>query len=299
MKFQKVFPFRQEREPDQTAPTPEVGEVKAKKLRKGQDVKGMLQPGNTHVGWLIHTFSTPAFSTCPGATFACLLVCYALAFRFFLPKNLERHRTHWERALDTPDEFVKAMIAEIRFKQVLYLRIHVAGDFFSVAYIRSWSKIARQCKRVKFLFYTRSWRVPELVGPLVELARLPNVFAFWSEDRNSGAAILPVGRRCFLCVDDGDEKLVPPGIDLVFRHDTKRPRKWINGAWVCPKENGTEAEITCSACLRCLLPGPFPVPPAMRRPERDVTHKLPDSSNSEPASPESHTSLATADPLPR
>jgi hypothetical protein len=156
------------------------------------------------------------------------------------------------------------MTDEIRFKRVISLRIHVAGDFFSVAYIQMWIKIARACPRVKFYFYTRSWRVPELLPPLLELARLGNVFAWWSEDRNSGAAVLPVGRRCFLCVDAADEALVPPGVDLVFREDTKQIKKWVNGVWVCPKENGTKAGITCSACLRCLLPGPFPVPPEAR-----------------------------------
>src|SRR5262249_41381251 len=154
--------------------------------------------------------------------------------------------------------------AEIRFKRVLYLRIHVAGDFFGVAYIKAWARIAKSCPRVRFLFYTRSWRVPELLPHLREFAALPNVYAWWSEDRNPGSAGLPVGRRCFLCVDAEDEKLVPPGVELVFRQDTKRVRKWVNGAWVCPKENGTGAGITCSSCMRCLLPGPFPVPPETR-----------------------------------
>jgi hypothetical protein len=85
------------------------------------------------------------------------------------------------------------------------------------------------------------WRVVELRPHLLELASLPNVRAWWSEDRDTGSAILPVGRWCFLCVDAEDETLVPPGVDLVSRQDTRAVKKWANGAWVCPKENGTRA----------------------------------------------------------
>src|SRR5437588_319108 len=83
------------------------------------------------------------------------------------------------------------------------------------------------CPRVTFLAYTRSWRVDGLAPHLVALGSLPNVYLWWSEDRDSGACHLPGGRRCFLCIEPGDEGLVPEGADLVFRDDTRRPRKWV------------------------------------------------------------------------
>jgi hypothetical protein len=235
--------------------------------QKLNERKPMLTTGNSHLGPLIHSFSLPAFSTCPGATLACLLVCYALNFLFFTRQNLAKHKAHWERAGDE-SRFARDLIAEIRWKRVEVLRIHVSGDFFGVAYIKAWARIARSCRRVKFLFYTRSWRVAELRPHLIELASLPNVYAFWSEDRDTGASDMPVGRRCFLCVEAGDEVLVPPGV-LVFREDTKVAGKWINGSWVCPKEQRTRSPITCSMCRRCFLPDPFPLPPEMRRRGRD------------------------------
>jgi hypothetical protein len=228
-----------------------------------------LQPGNNHVGWTIHTFSIPAFSTCPGATPACLTACYAMRFLFRSATTLRAHQRNWERALDAPEDFAREVVEEIRYKRVRSLRVHVAGDFFAAAYVRAWTKVARACPGVSFLFYTRSWRVPELVPHLLELASLPNVFAWWSEDRDTGPALFPVGRRCFLCTEPDDEALVPPGVDLVFRDDTRAPTKWVRGAWVCPKEQGTGADVTCSHCLRCLLPGPMPVPPGQRGHRRD------------------------------
>jgi Gene product 88 len=229
--------------------------------------KGMLSLGNSHLGPHIHSFSLPAFSTCPGATLACLTACYALEFLFYVKTNLTKHQAHWERA-EEPTQFTKDLIAEIRWRQVQILRIHVAGDFFGIAYIKAWIRIAKACKRVTFLFYTRSWRVAELRPHLIELASLPNVYAWWSEDRDTGPADLPVGRRCFLCVAAEDETLVPPGV-LVFREDTKAPRKWINGSWVCPKEQGAGGQVTCSACRRCFLADPLPLPPQERRLGRD------------------------------
>ncbi len=231
-------------------------------MREPRERKSMLTAGNSHLGPLIHNFSLPAFSTCPGATLACLTVCYALGFLFSVRQNLAKHKDNWERS-DQHAQFAEDLIAEIRWKVVQILRIHVAGDFFGIAYITTWIKIARSCKRVKFLFYTRSWRVPELRPHLIELASLSNVYAFWSEDRDTGPADMPVGRRCFLCVDVEDEARVPPGV-LVFREDARRPRKWINGSWVCPKEQGTGSNVTCSACRRCVIPDPLPLPPEIR-----------------------------------
>jgi hypothetical protein len=244
--------------------------------------KGMLTLGNTHLGPLIHSFSLPAFSTCPGATLACLAVCYALKFLFYVKTNLAKHRHNWERAEDIP-RFTQDLIAEIRWKQVKILRIHVAGDFFGVAYVRAWIKIIKSCRRVTFLFYTRSWRVAELRPHLIELASLPNVYAFWSEDRDTGASNMPVGRRCFLCIEPTDEALVPPGV-LVFREDTRSPQKWINGSWVCPKEQRNGSSVTCSACLRCLVKDPWPVPPDERMYGRDRSASGTESSSADSAS---------------
>jgi hypothetical protein len=224
-----------------------------------KQVKPMLTRGNAHLGPLFHTFSIPAFSTCPGATYACLAACYALDFLFSVRTNLEKHRANWERALD-PGEFSRSIIAEIRVLAVRTLRVHVAGDFFSADYVRAWTEVARKCGRTELLFYTRSWRVPEIREALIELAGLPNVHAFWSEDRDTGPCDIPVGRRCFLCAEATDEALVPPGV-LVFREATRTPRKFLNGSWVCPKEQGTGAGITCSSCRRCILTDPWPIAP--------------------------------------
>lgn len=224
--------------------------------------KPMLYHGNQHLGRDFWTFSLPVRHTCPGATLACLRVCYALGFVFLTRASLAKHMANWSRA-QIPAEFARDILLEIRFRRIKLLRVHVAGDFFCAAYVRAWTWIARRCKTTRFLFYTRSWRLAEMREALIELAGLPNVFAFWSEDRDSGACDLPVGRRCFLCTTLQDELLVPTGV-LVFREDTRTARKFLNGSWVCAKEQGTKSNITCSECLRCVAPDPWPVAPERR-----------------------------------
>jgi Gene product 88 len=226
------------------------------------EIEDFLHFGNQHLGNTFHTFSIPAKHTCPGATLACLLVCYAMGFVFLTRSSLAKHTRNWRRAEDT-ELFAREMYREVRYRRVKRLRIHVAGDFFNAAYVRAWIWVARRSKTTKFLVYTRSWRVPEMRDTLVELAKLPNVYAFWSEDRDSGPCDLPHGRRAFLCVNLQDELLVPPGV-LVFREVTSTAKKFINGSWVCAKEQGTKTGITCSSCLRCVKRGPWPVAPGGR-----------------------------------
>lgn len=158
-------------------------------------LRPMLTEGNTHLGQALWTFSIPALSTCLGATFACVLACYALRFRFWVKDTLAAHQRNWERSLEP--------------------------------------SFARE-------------------------ASLDNVYAWWSEDRDSGPCPLPVGRRCFLCTSPADEARVPPGVQLVFRDYDKPARKWVGPAWVCPKEQGVPHGLTCSTCRRCFEPGPMP-----------------------------------------
>jgi hypothetical protein len=223
----------------------------------------LLVKGNMHLGGDFWTFSLPARKSCKlGMTEACEDVCYALDFVFITPSAKKKHGDNWERAQDTA-EFASDLYAEIRYRRVKRLRIHVAGDFFSVDYLKAWTWVASRCKTTRFLFYTRAWRDPAMREPLIEISSLPNVFAFWSEDRETGPCDIPVGRRCFLCTNLQDELLVPPGV-LVFRHKTATVAKFLNGSWVCAKEQGTKTGVTCSSCEQCVKSNPWPVAPEGR-----------------------------------
>jgi len=217
-----------------------------------------LSEPNEKLGRDIWGWSIPPRKTCPGATAACLAVCYATRGRYVMPtvKNLAVMNLE---AADQAD-FPKLMSAMLLVHRVRTLRIHVSGDFYDAAYIAKWMKIVRVNPRVTFYAYTRSWFDPktnswsELVTPLLKLAAEPNVALWLSEDKDT--CVPPKSkhvRYAYMATEDGDDPQRP--VDLVFRNRRVTIKKKVNKVQVCPVENGvaTQVKITCSACRLCLF----------------------------------------------
>jgi hypothetical protein len=221
-------------------------------------------PHNTRLGPAIHAFNLPAQpDVCTGATPTCSAACYAKGFLFRI--RLARHRRNLERSRD--DRFARFRIGEIRRGLVRVVRVHTSGDFHRADYVGQWAAVARACPDTAFFAYTRAWRSPEILPELLGLARLPNVFLWFSEDRDSGRspAVVRV-RRAYLLADGEPEAGVPADADLVFRvprprrpgqaNSYARPAKRANGVLVCPKEQGIPRRValTCSSCRICFSP---------------------------------------------
>ena len=218
-------------------------------------------PHNARLGPAIHAFNLPSEpDVCIGATPTCAAVCYAKRFLFRI--QLARHRRNHERSRD--DRFTRSVIGEIRRGMVRAVRIHASGDFDDPGYARRWAEVARACPGTTFFAYTRSWRNSGILAELVGLARLPNVFLWFSEDRDSGRSpAVPRVRRAYLLADGEVEAGVPGDSDLVFRvprprrpghaNEYAHPAKRANGVLICPKEQGIDrkVEITCSCCRIC------------------------------------------------
>jgi hypothetical protein len=148
---------------------------------------------------------------------------------------------------------------------VRIVRVHVAGDFFAARYARKWLRIMRRSPRVRFYFYTRSWRMPAIKAVIDRMAGLPNCRAWYSTDRDTGvpADVPPRVRVAWLMTDPTD--LPPSGTDLVFRVRRLRPVAPTFGACVCPAEDGIQRPrpMTCERCGICWRPNPdgrFPLP---------------------------------------
>jgi hypothetical protein len=138
-----------------------------------------VSKGNAKLGALAN-WSLPAGLTCPGASDYCAIICYAKKGFFNMPRVRNAYDSNFE-ASQHP-EFVPAMIQAITDINDDKFRMHASGDFYSVAYIESWQKIARALPHVTFFGYTRSWNVPGLVNALEALRALPNVQLFASLD---------------------------------------------------------------------------------------------------------------------
>jgi hypothetical protein len=137
------------------------------------------------------------------------------------------------------------------------VRIHPAGDFYSVHYIKKWIRIARRCSSTVFYAYTRAWRRPELLAALLELNKLKNVMLWWSTDRDTvqidGRPPQAKGVRVAHMQIKHSES-IPAYADLVFRVRRNNIRKYVQGRLVCPVENGFHGwvyKMTCSDCRIC------------------------------------------------
>jgi hypothetical protein len=214
----------------------------------------LLHEGNTKLGAAILHWGLPAGGTCPGQSPACARECYAKRGRYLFGSVSRALRRNLAAARQP--NFARRMTAELRERWPRVVRVHTAGDFFSAAYVRDWVEIARACPDVTFYGYTRSWRVPQIAPALRELAALPNVYLWYSTDRDTGRpARLPPGVRVAYMQTAPDD--LPRKAELLFRvHRLRRTvQKRVSlplaDAVTCPVENGATPDMTCRRCGIC------------------------------------------------
>jgi len=138
--------------------------------------------GNAKLGKQTLIFSLPAGRTCPGAMY-----CKAFAvvddngkrtiqdtkdtqFRCFAAssevqydavyhsraENLQRIVASLSAGVDQCVDLLDRSIQTHRRKQTKLVRIHESGDFFSLAYLQAWIKVAERNPDLKFYCYSKS-----------------------------------------------------------------------------------------------------------------------------------------------
>jgi len=220
----------------------------------------MLTRGNHKLGARrIWSFSLPSGpgGTCAGMTPACGNHCYAIALERYRPAAAAAYQRNL--ALARRRDFVRRVRAFIIAHAVRIVRVHVAGDFFAAWYARKWLRIMRRSSRVRFYFYTRSWRVPAIKTVIDQMAELENCRVWYSTDRDTGApaVVPPRVRLAWLRTDPTD--IPPPGTDLMFRiRPLRRRPEPAPGPCVCPAEDGIPRThpVTCERCGLCWRPTP-------------------------------------------
>ncbi len=135
------------------------------------------------------SFSLPARTTCPGATFSPGSVCAACyadrrgRYRFPAVRDAQARRLAWTTQALATGHFAPTLIERIGSLGERYFRLHDAGDFFSAAYVDAWTTIARALPDVRFWAPTHSWAIQgrqrpggdPLLEALRRLNSLPNV----------------------------------------------------------------------------------------------------------------------------
>lgn len=131
-------------------------------LTQNSKMKKSSQNGMTVVNWTIPAFqSKTGFKTCPNAGL-CSVGCYARSGTYRFSNVAAAHEKKLE--LSQSDNFAQLMIEEIdswlKKRNVTHLkvRIHDAGDFYSIVYALKWFKIMSHYEkndRVSFYAYTK------------------------------------------------------------------------------------------------------------------------------------------------
>jgi hypothetical protein len=174
-------------------------------------------------------------------------VCYADHGHFTLPSVKER--LDWCYRQSLRDDFASRLAGEIRHKGVLVLRVHAAGDFYSREYAEKWLDVMRQSPRVRFYWYSRSWRVPDIAPVLEQMAALKCCRAWYSLDRDTGIpATVPPGVRLAYLQVEADEE--PELLDLLFvvRRLTGHARR-VRLPLLCPHQ--ADRRDNCGHCGQC------------------------------------------------
>ena len=140
----------------------------------------------------VWTWNIPAWDTCPGRSSFCKAECYARKGNFTFPTVVDALQTRWDSTQDLSsfaDLMVDAILWESR-KGHTRFRIHSAGDFFSVDYLRTWIDIARRVKEIApdvvLWTYTRTWRIPMFRAVLLGEAEGSPLVVWWSTDPTTG-----------------------------------------------------------------------------------------------------------------
>ena len=113
--------------------------------------------------------------TCPGATPECVTICYAQRPVAEQGVVYQMWQGNTMREADVPDPPADAVL----------IRLHISGDFDSVAYIERWTQILKERPHLTAWAYTKSWRVPALRPALERLRALPNMQMFGSMDASA------------------------------------------------------------------------------------------------------------------
>lgn len=131
-------------------------------LTQNGKMKKSSQNGITVVNWTIPAFqSKTGLKTCPNAGL-CAAGCYARSGTYRFGNVVAAHEA--KLALTQSDAFIGMMIAEIdswlkkRSVKHLKVRIHDAGDFYSMDYLNRWIAVMSHFatdSRVSFYAYTK------------------------------------------------------------------------------------------------------------------------------------------------
>jgi hypothetical protein len=191
-----------------------------------------LSKGNHKTGRSVLTYSRLPGVTCPGMSPFCQGIVAGIAglkgLACYAGQAVAQYKqTFAQWSYNANVEMAPELPAPKRNGKRTLLRIHVSGDFTSIAYIHSWIAVLENRPDVTAWAYTRSWRDSELRDTLEKLRALPNV-------------------QLFASMDPTISETPPEG----WRVAWILPDTRAGNAFPCPAQTGRKAD--CVACRFCL-----------------------------------------------
>jgi hypothetical protein len=107
------------------------------------------------------------FNTCPNAGI-CAAFCYAKNGTFMFSNVRKAHIEKLEFVINNREEWIESINTELKLKKYIgkYIRIHDAGDFFSLQYAMDWINIAKENPQCIFYAYTKEVSMFKRIGTL-------------------------------------------------------------------------------------------------------------------------------------
>ena len=105
----------------------------------------------------VFNFGLPAYKSNTGKVVCrmadkCIKFCYAQKGAYIWSNVSPAFEKRLKISMQ--DDFVDVMVAEIKKKNVEYVRVHDSGDYYDKRYLAKWFKIAELLPNVKFYSYT-------------------------------------------------------------------------------------------------------------------------------------------------
>lgn len=146
-------------------------------------MKVKISHTNSKLGGQIPSVNLPAIQTCRHDA-PCKHLCYATKGNFTYPNVKESHVNNLACFVANPKKYFDDIIEELNgLVSYRFFRWHSSGDIVNSEYLQGMVRVARKCRGVKFLCFTKKF---ELVNDFLKTGALPSnlhiVFSAWDKD---------------------------------------------------------------------------------------------------------------------
>lgn len=147
-------------------------------------MKIKISTTNTKLSGQIPSVNLPPIQTCRHNA-PCRHLCYATKGNFTFPNVKESHLNNLACFINDPKQYFDDIIAYLNgLVSYRYFRYHSSGDIVNEEYFEGMVRVAKKCKSVKFLCFTKKFEIVN--NYLAKGEKIPSnlhiVFSAWDKE---------------------------------------------------------------------------------------------------------------------